>query len=246
MRTKIKLRLFLHKHLAALFLTALFLCGALLPRFGLSLYSAYAEPLEQADAFGGASAALSEENGTTGKNYAYSVEITFGAFAFYYDYGVWDVNELDYVKDPSSSAPAADTQDGRPGWYGFDGISNRITVAYSSESDPESYLDVSVIYRPADGVGGVNMTGYRDAAFDELIQEKPEGLAPGESGYFFRVKAGEGVTDTEADLRGVATYFSFSGIPWDTAGDAPLSTANRQIIGTITLAVSEIGYASGA
>lgn len=70
------------------------------------------------------------------EQYIYAIEIEFGSFGFYYDYGTWDVNDLCYKSNQSSADPSADTKQGSPGWYGFDGNANKISVNIMSIKDP--------------------------------------------------------------------------------------------------------------
>lgn len=70
------------------------------------------------------------------EQYRYAIEIEFGSFGFYYDYGTWDVNDLCYKSNQSSADPSADTKQGSPGWYGFDGNANKISVNIMFIEDP--------------------------------------------------------------------------------------------------------------
>ena len=122
---------------------------------------------------------VSAENGDATKNddgYRYAVTIEFGSMAFCYDYGKWDVNELRYKANASSVNPAHDTTAGFPGWYGFDGTANRISVKYSNQNEKDGptqknrKLAVTLEYRnnqTDDGgkhIDGVTMDFYSDAA----------------------------------------------------------------------------------
>mgnify|MGYP004684582213 CR=1 FL=1 len=125
---------------------------------------------------------VSAENGDTNKDdgYRYAVTIEFGSMAFCYDYGKWDVNELRYKANASSVNPAHDTTAGFPGWYGFDGTANRISVKYSNQNEaddqtPNRKLAVTLEYRNnhtsdfKEGetpiyITGVEMVFYSDAA----------------------------------------------------------------------------------
>ena len=120
---------------------------------------------------------VSAENGDTNKDdgYRYAVTIEFGSMAFCYDYGKWDVNELRYKANASSVNPAHDTTAGFPGWYGFDGTANRISVKYSNQNEKDGptknrKLAVTLEYRnnqTDDGgkhITGVEMVFYSDAA----------------------------------------------------------------------------------
>jgi hypothetical protein len=84
--------------------------------------------------------------------YQYLVTIEFGSFQFWYDWGEWDVDKLAYTKDASSKDPAADTVDGGPGWYGFDGVTNRIGVTYQAPhgvTAESPMLKLSISFVPA-------------------------------------------------------------------------------------------------
>jgi cell division septation protein DedD len=84
--------------------------------------------------------------------YTYLVTIEYGSFQFYYDWGEWDVEQLAYTKDGASSYPAAKTVDGGPGWYGFDGITNRIGIYYQAPggvTNETPRLDVTLSFTPA-------------------------------------------------------------------------------------------------
>ena len=127
---------------------------------------------------------VSSENGDATKNddgYRYAVTIEFGSMAFCYDYGKWDVNELRYKANASSVNPAHDTTAGFPGWYGFDGTANRISVKYSNQNEKDGptqknrKLAVTLEYRSnhtsdfKEGetpiyITGVEMDFYSDAA----------------------------------------------------------------------------------
>ena len=67
-------------------------------------------------------------------NDVYAIDIEFGNLSFYYDYGVWDVNDMRYEASATSTHPANGTTLGYPGWYGFDDISNKISITNHSES----------------------------------------------------------------------------------------------------------------
>ena len=117
------------------------------------------------------------ENGDTkADGYKYAVTIEFGSMTFAYDYGKWDVNEMRYKAGAASVNPANGTEKGYPGWYGFDGTANRISVKYSNETGDVSTnrnLAVTLSYRALTSVeastegievGGVEMKFYSDAA----------------------------------------------------------------------------------
>lgn len=141
---------------------AISLC-AVMTAFALILLSVPAFPVQA-------------ENGDTKSNeYKYAVTIEFGSMTFAYDYGKWDVNEMRYKANAASKNPANGTTAGYPGWYGFDGTANRISVKYSNENETDGdtqnrNLSVTLDYRmlsASEGrvVDGVSMEFYSDAAF---------------------------------------------------------------------------------
>jgi hypothetical protein len=94
------------------------------------------------------------------KIYKYSLSVEFGSLAFYYDHGIWDPNEMNYVADEASANPAQGTLDDYPGWYGFDDVANKIVVTNDyykytdsngeTKEDPKAYpidVDLSLSYR---------------------------------------------------------------------------------------------------
>ncbi len=103
--------------------------------------------------------------------YKYAVTIEFGSMTFAYDYGKWDVNEMRYKANAASKNPANGTTEGYPGWYGFDGTANRISVKYSNENETDGdtqnrNLSVTLDYRmlTSEKVSGVEMDFYSDTA----------------------------------------------------------------------------------
>lgn len=176
------------------------------------------------------------------KNYHYMVEITFGPFAFYYDYGIWDVNELDYVKAETSTGPSITTKDGLPGWYGFDGNTNRVSVTYEDKYSSSSSVDVEVTFSLAkvnsQQITGVTLTGYDDHQNGVFGNQLPSlgGLGANNSGYSFTVpnsynpSTGEG-TPTD-------TYFSLDGVPKVGSNNLTTTTGNL-LLGTIMIAIVE-------
>ncbi len=128
------------------------------------------------------------EEELTEDGYKYAVTIEFGAMSFYYDYGTWDVHELRYVADKASIFPSAGTEDGFPGWYGFDGVTNKISVTYANSYDDyaDQGIAISLDYRvltaeEASGTGGgqvvngVTMSFYEDSDF--RIAQSPSFVA---------------------------------------------------------------------
>lgn len=107
-------------------------------------------------------------------DYKYAVTIEFGSMTFCYDYGNWNVNEMRYRVGDGSQNPANGTVQGYPGWYGFDGTANRISVKYSNENDDDGatknrHLSVTLDYQPFSGTGqrevdGIIVEFYSDSA----------------------------------------------------------------------------------
>ena len=176
----------------------------------------------------------------THETYVYRITIEFGSFDFYYDYGVWDSANLKYKANDASDHPAKDTVDTFPGWYGFDGTANKISVHnYSLDGNTVKvnidYTDVPLAGDTTDNVsfplkkGAVTMTCYDDAAFTTVNA----GSYPNGNGCSFNVAGlyGEGNFTTK-DI-----YVSFSGRPIDEDG-TDFESAQAQRIGYITLTVS--------
>lgn len=164
------------------------------------------------------------------EEYVYAIEIEFGSFSFYYDYGVWDPATLTYKADPVSSSPSHSTVEGSPGWYGFDGTANKITVKNTSLSEyggqALSDLKITISYSQAEfsqTVGeSVSMTLFSDEAF----LNEHEGISP-DGSYSFTIPSG-----TEN-----VVFVSLSGTPSDSQGNDIFSDVAIPI-GYITLQVS--------
>lgn len=179
--------------------------------------------------------------------YVYAIVIEFGSFSFYYDYGVWDPATLTYKADPASSDPSHSTVEGSPGWYGFDGISNKITVKNASLDESEgqklSDLKITISYSQAEFSqtvrDSVKMTLFTDAAF----LKKHEGINP-DGSYSFTIPSGTDPSETDpsgtdpSETENVVVVFvSLSGTPSDSQGNDIFSDVAIPI-GYITLQVS--------
>ena len=175
------------------------------------------------------------ENGDTKSNeYKYAVTIEFGSMSFSYDYGKWDVTEMRYKANAASKNPANGTESGYPGWYGFDGTANRISVKYSNENGDVSTnrnLAVTLSYRaltPVEAstegieVGGVEMKFYSDAAL--TVPFSPSFTVP--------------YTDPENENVKTVIYASLRGEPTEN-GDKFLSDSFVPV-GMLTIRVGEI------
>ena len=169
----------------------------------------------------GASADAEEE-------YVYAIVIEFGSFSFYYDYGVWDPATLTYKADPASRDPSHSTVEGSPGWYGFDGISNKITVENLSEYEGQKLSDVrvTVFYSAAEFSqtvrDSVKMTLFTDKTFTKKYEETDS-----DGKYSFTVASG-----SKNEF-----FISLSGRPTDSTGNDLFSDVALPI-GYITLQVS--------
>ena len=183
------------------------------------------------------SANESSQDPDTGMDYVYSVTIEFGSFDFYYDYGVWDSENLKYKANEASRNPAKDTQNTFPGWYGFDGTANKISVENSSLGGDINvmveYTDVSPANDATDTVyfplmpGSVTMTCYDDADFTTVSEgAKTNGCSFNMSGL-----------DLSANSTLKEIYVSFSGRPINADGTNFIS-AQAQRIGYITITIS--------
>lgn len=174
--------------------------------------------------------AAEESSGQTG--YPYAVTIEFGSMTFYYDYGAWDVNEMRYKADESSQYPANGTVQGYPGWYGFDGTANRISVKYSNVNEEDAptqnrMLSVTLEYRSlqsAEGrvVEGIVMELYADVTL----------TVPAESRFTV-----PHTDPLDADAKTVL-YVSLRGTPLENGGKY---TAESFVpVGMLTVRVGEI------
>ena len=151
-------------------------------------------------------ASAEEETTAAGqKNYRYAVTIEFGSMTFYYDYGRWDVNEMCYKAGTSSQNPAAGTVQGYPGWYGFDGIANRIGVQFTdSENNAQARLSVTLGYGvidssvdTTDAMSNISMDFYIDQNLTEKLENNTFSVSP--SGT---------KTEIFASLRGEPGFYS--------------------------------------
>ncbi len=114
-----------------------------------------------------------EGSGTQERGYRYAVTIEFGPMTFYYDYGSWNAGEMRYVSDAASTHPSADTPNGYPGWYGFDGVANEISIKYTNGNPDDEVaglrqsVPVSIAYRPLTAAEGTVVDGIRMSLYSE-------------------------------------------------------------------------------
>ncbi len=169
---------------------------------------------------------------TKSDGYKYAVTIEFGSMTFAYDYGKWDVNEMRYKANAASKNPANGTTEGYPGWYGFDGTANRISVKYSNENETDGdtqnrNLSVTLDYRmlsASEGrvVGGVAMVFYSDAAL--TVPFSPSFTVPH--------------TDPEDENAKTVIYASLRGEP--TENGNKFKSDSFVPVGMLTIRVGEI------
>lgn len=183
-------------------------------------------------------AARAEETGETSESeteYRYSVDIEFGSMTFCYDYGTWNPSNLRYEAEETES-PAAGTVAGFPGWYGFDGIANRISVRYNDKddngSDPShNYLQVTLSYRSLqekDGVTGITPELYGNESLKNLIE------TIGENGSVLSVAKGEQIS----------VWLSLKGEPTAKNGGA-FTPVNLVPVGMLTIALGGFSQTGG-
>lgn len=173
-----------------------------------------------------------ENDETKSGDYKYAVTIEFGSMTFCYDYGRWDVNEMRYKTDDEIGNPASGTEAGYPGWYGFDGTANRISVKYSNENETDSStqnrkLAVTLDYRAlfaTEGrvVGGVTMEFYSDASLTAPFS--PSFTVPH--------------TDPEDENAKTVIYTSLRGEPTENGGK--YLSDSFVPVGMLTIRVGEI------
>ena len=210
------------------------------------------------------SAPLIVEGRAVDEPYQYLVTIEFGSFQFWYDWGEWDVDKLAYTKDASSKDPAADTVDGGPGWYGFDGVTNRIGVTYQAPhgvTEGSPWLMLSISFVPATvspdstnrvfndatsfqffnrmektEVDGQTVITYSQIDAEGIPEDGPVELSATEEGAWEPV-----VLDTiaPAGVEGqVHEYFlSLTGAP-QNADNSPFRSANAVSLGLICIRIA--------
>lgn len=177
-----------------------------------------------------AQAEISGDPGDNDAPYVYAVEIEFGSFAFYYDWGTWNVNTFSYDADASSTYPAADTVPGKAGWYSFDGVNNKIKVTNKSVSTTSKLVKINIQYSTEGDSfdnfplqpGCINMDFYDDR---ELLSK-----VGSNNNYTFDMEK-----DTSREI-----YLSISGEPILPGGE-PYMSATAHRIGYIVLSVDLAG-----
>lgn len=182
-----------------------------------------------------------EDPGDNGNPYVYAVEIEFGSFGFYYDYGTWNEDSFSYEASLSSSNPAAGTDKNEPGWYGFDGITNRIKIVNltpdTTEGESIAAVKISLQYSDVSDYsssfplaqGCVSMYCYEEPELVSCLNENTPNICE-----FIVPNIPVGGS---ASSRFV--YLSFSGEPRTKDGGLFISSS-AQRIGYITLGVEVV------
>ena len=197
--------------------------------------------------------------------YVYNVTVEFGYFSFYYDFGIWDVTTFNYRASDSSNNPGSTTTLGEPGWYGFDGVNNRIYIENNSPNGTKNIL-VTISFDNSvdeDGeafpVDGVEMSLYARADDVNPLTESgetwsvPNHVHYDEDGNIEIVKETVQLTRINAvddeyliylpsgnDARRTREVFiSLSGEPWVKGSvDDPFFATTMTKLGFITVGIS--------
>lgn len=181
-----------------------------------------------------------EDESLDTKGYKYAVTIEFGPMTFCYDYGKWNVEEMRYKSGDASRNPASGTVQGYPGWYGFDGTANLISVKYTNTNEQDGTtknqdLSVSLDYRMltendsiADKISGVSMEFFSDKALTT-----PFAFAD-ESSMTFTVRS----TAIDSDEKTIL-FASLRGVPKDSNGNN-YSSDTFTPIGMLTIRIGTI------
>ena len=154
----------------------------------------------------------------TGNTYRYCLDIYFGEMRFYYDWGTWNPDELQYKANTSSTNPAKSTNSGMPGWYGFDGIMNKISFYNSSPSEDNIWVRLEYVTEqygtdlPFPTLhDSISMEFYQDQAFNQqIVYDKLD------NGVLLSVKHSPLQTDDQGNEYRASTdvYVSMSGSPY--------------------------------
>lgn len=146
----------------------------------------------------------------------YAINVEFGNLSFYYDYGTWNVNTMRYEAAATSANPANGTTAGFPGWYGFDGTANKISI--ENGSAPGKSVTMSLHYRSLE-------SGELSSA----------GTATSVSGVTMTVDGWNNNSVTVASNSTAVGYIHLAGEPVTT--DDTYDSATMQPIGMLTLKI---------
>lgn len=172
-----------------------------------------------------------------GPQYRYTVSIEFGPMTFYYDWGTWNSSEMRYVAASSSENPANGTEQGYPGWYGFDGTANKISIQYSNataDSSKNQSVNVTVAYEVLSGtdeVSDISMSLFQDQALTEPV-------AGSDSAYTLTVPNTYVAGTPESDLAKTTVYLSLSGVP--KKGGSDLKSETFTPVGILTITIGKL------
>ena len=163
-------------------------------------------------------------------DFKYTVTIDFGPMTFYYDYGTWDAADMRYEAVAASGDPANGTEMGFPGWYGFDGKSNAVSIKYTNQNEDDiadgknQNVGVSLSYSQLAGddeVSGVEMKVYSDSLLES------------------EMSSSFNVPSTNFDNEDKTTvYISLSGAPVTSDGSA-FTSGTFVPVGMLTITVGE-------
>lgn len=198
-----------------------------------------------------------EEQEIPTKNYVYNVTVEFGYFSFYYDWGVWDTQNFVYKASDSSNNPAAATTLGEPGWYGFDGVNNRIFLKNDSYGGEKEKLFITISFdatKDVDDVkfpvSGVEMACYNTVA-DEDVHDwsVPNSVEKDGDGKVSVVQTLVYLKEMDAEENGTyqvplgkteeeTVYISFAGEPYEKDTNNPFIGTTMTKIGFLTVSLS--------
>lgn len=185
----------------------------------------------------------------TGTTYRYNLDIQFGSLGFYYDWGTWDTETLSYKANESSANPAAGTKLGDPGWYGFDGITNKISfINTSSGGEGNNSLYVRLEYHTtpfgdAEAFpslsSDVKMNFYLGDAtnqFQTLLSSDPQAGA-----VIAKIPRSEATGEKDAEgntiYQPTDIYISMSGTPYTVTKDGGVETITGRFHSTASVSI---------
>ena len=198
--------------------------------------------------------------------YVYNVTVEFGYFSFYYDFGIWDVTTFNYRASESSNNPGSTTTLGEPGWYGFDGVNNRIyiennspfgtkdllvTISFDDQFDedgnafPVKNVEMSLYARAGD-VNPLAQSGETWSVPNRVYyDEKGDVQIKQETVYLQRIAADSDgnysiyLSSGNGMMRNREVYISLSGEPQVKGSeDDPFFAATMTKLGFITVGIS--------
>ena len=196
--------------------------------------------------------------------YKYIINIEYGTLSFYYDWGVWDTDHCVYTAEKSSYGPSKETQDNTaqlrnqlqgqlqnvtaenqpnsPGWYGFDGTANKISVTNLSAGNESIYVRLDYNYETDEfntsetfpPIVQPTVTYY----FDEAMSISCETLDETGNYQIMQIPYSEDPNNIYVSLAG-APYYADDMTGKPTAERYHANTATQIGFLTITVGVSE-------